>query len=121
MVTTPRTSAFSGSSDTASITVTAVNDAPTFFVSGDGKVTTDFADTVNSVTVQAGSNILVAGLGLSNFALARYNTDGSPDHTFSGDGNLTTPFANSSEAYSVTVQNDGKILELIGVNEFSQL
>ncbi len=86
---------------------------------GDGMVTTGFGtstDTAYSVTVQADGKILVAGIsyngaGDTDFALARYNTDGSLDTTFDGDGKVTTPIgAGHDRAYSVTVQADGKIL-----------
>ena len=47
----------------------------------------------------------------TDFILARYNNDGSPDNTFSGDGKQTTDI-NSSEdiAKSVAIQSDGKII-----------
>ncbi|TAL47629.1 MAG: hypothetical protein EPN89_08335 [Methylovulum sp.] len=86
---------------------------------GDGKVTTDFGssfDYGNSVTVQADGKILVAGntallLGISDFALVRYNSDGSLDTRFNGDGKVTTGFGSAdSFGYSVTVQANGKIL-----------
>ena len=68
-----------------------------------------------SMAVQADGKILVAGIssnGTDNdFALARYNTDGSLDTSFSGDGKLTIGFGfGHDEANSVTVQSDGKIL-----------
>jgi len=59
---------------------------------GDGKVTTDFTDNINGiengkcVTVQADGKILVAGECEGDFAIVRYNTDGSLDTTFSNDG-----------------------------------
>jgi len=101
----------------------AVNSAPSFFTTG-GKVTTDFNDfhvrnneyvsIAQSVTVQADGKILVAGYtGYKryDFALVRYNPDGSLDTSFSGDGKVTTDFGGSSDSgHSVTVQSDGKIL-----------
>jgi uncharacterized delta-60 repeat protein len=64
--------------------------------SGDGKLTTDVgtgADYGQSVTLQANGKVLVAGRSSNgsndDFALVRYNTDGSLDTTFSGDGKLT--------------------------------
>ncbi|MCX7401454.1 MAG: DUF4347 domain-containing protein, partial [Planctomycetales bacterium] len=111
------TSAFSTASDTASITVTAINDAPTFF-SGDGIVTTDFGtsnDFGYSVTLQPDGKIVVAGL-ISNgsntdFALTRYNADGSLDTSFGTGGIVTTDLgAYDDYATSVTLQSDGKIV-----------
>jgi len=96
----------------------STNTAPSFSSNGDGKVTTDFGsfDYGISVAVQADGKILVSGLiaygvGDADFALARYNPDGSLDTGFDGDGKVTTalsPFDDVS--YSVTVQADGKIL-----------
>ena len=78
----------------------------------DGKVTTDLggADYGHSVAVQADGNILVAGTSGDNFALVRYNVNGSLDTSFDADGKLTTDFGSGDQANSVTVQADGKIL-----------
>ncbi|MGZ8190947.1 MAG: hypothetical protein ACXWTS_06915, partial [Methylococcaceae bacterium] len=86
--------------------------------SGDGKVTTDFGsgsyDVGQSLSVQANGKILVAGYSnVGNdwdFALVRYNSDGSLDTSFSGDGKVTTPVSSIDYGASVTVQADGKIL-----------
>ncbi len=85
---------------------------------GDGKVTTDFAgsdDVTQGLAIQANGKIVVAGHsnqgGNRNFALARYNANGSLDITFDGDGKVTTDFAGSSDhAYSVVIDGDGKIV-----------
>ena len=45
-----------------------------------------------------------------DFALARYNADGSLDSSFSGDGMQTTDFGGSDVASGVAVQGDGKIV-----------
>ena len=105
--------------DTVAITVNSVNDAPTFLV-GDGLVTTTFgagADEGRSVVIQPDGKIVVVGLGQIgpsyDFAIARYNVDGSLDTSFGGgDGKVTTGLSMSSAdvAYSVTLQPDGKIL-----------
>ena len=53
--------------------------------SDDGTLVTDFGTDVDegySVTVQADGKILVAGTSGNDFALARYNTDGTLDTTF---------------------------------------
>ena len=86
--------------------------------SGDGKVTTDFGgnDGGYSVVMQADGKILVSGATFVNyssydFALARYNSDGSLDTTFSGDGKVTTDFGEGDDhGYSVVMQPDGKII-----------
>ncbi|MCP4968923.1 MAG: hypothetical protein GY926_27305, partial [bacterium] len=94
--------------------------------SGDGIVTTDIGVAVGStddedhgrsITLQSDGQILVAGwsdkAGGRDFALVRYNTDGTLDTTFDTDGIVTTDVAPGSAdayAYSVTEQSDGKIL-----------
>ncbi len=68
--------------------------------SGDGKQITGFGaetnDQANGVALQGDGKIVVAGstssFGGSDFALARYNPNGSLDTTFSGDGKQTTDF-----------------------------
>jgi uncharacterized delta-60 repeat protein/uncharacterized repeat protein (TIGR01451 family) len=84
----------------------------------DGKVTTDFAgdiDLAYGLTIQGDGKIVAAGRavvsGNRNFALARYNPDGSLDTVFSGDGKVTTDFSGSfAQAYAVAIQGDGKIV-----------
>ena len=86
----------------------------------DGKVTTDFAghsDLALGLAIDADGKIVVAGYsdqgatGSTDFALARYNTDGSLDGTFDDDGKVTTDFAGSQDfAYSVAIDADGKIV-----------
>lgn len=54
--------------------------------------------------------------GNTDFAIARLNSDGTPDTTFNGDGQLLVPFnllgtsAGEDVATSVSLQADGKIL-----------
>ncbi len=45
-----------------------------------------------------------------NFALARYNANGTFDTSFSGDGKLITDFGGNQTNCSLTLQSDGKIL-----------
>ncbi|HQH86392.1 MAG TPA: tandem-95 repeat protein, partial [Anaerolineaceae bacterium] len=86
--------------------------------SGDGKLTNDFGsgyDHAQAVAVQADGKIVAAGYASNgsndDFALARYNPDGSLDTTFSGDGLLTTAFGSGNDgADAVAVQADGKIV-----------
>lgn len=84
---------------------------------GDGKATTVFGsrdDKARAVVVQPDGKIVVAGYAYINtypdFALARYNADGSLDPTFDGDGKVTTPVGISSEVYALALQPDGKIV-----------
>lgn len=57
---------------------------------GDGKVITDLGgiETATSVTVQNDGKILLAGTSDGNFALVRYNTDGSLDNSFNANGRV---------------------------------
>ncbi|MCX6873578.1 MAG: hypothetical protein NTW21_07195 [Verrucomicrobia bacterium] len=86
---------------------------------GTGKVTTNFVgnsrDHSSSIVVQSDGKIVVAGQSLNgsnqDFALARYNTDGTLDTTFNGTGKVTTDFFGQEErCCGVALQNDGKIV-----------
>ncbi|MCK9424447.1 MAG: T9SS type A sorting domain-containing protein [Ignavibacteriaceae bacterium] len=85
----------------------------------DGIVTTAIGaagDVANSVTIQSDGKIVVAGyVGgggfINDFAVARYNSDGSLDNTFDTDGIVTTAIGSASDVgYSVAIQSDGKIV-----------
>ena len=98
----------------------AAGDLDTTF-DADGWVAADFGtnfDTGRAVAVQADGKIVVAGSTGSafnvpvDFALARYNTNGTLDTSFGVGGRVTTDFAGNDldEAYSVAIQADGKIV-----------
>ena len=57
---------------------------------------------------------MVAGFSsidnISNFALVRYNADGSLDTTFDGDGKVITPIGSSATASSLIIQSDSKLV-----------
>jgi len=72
-------------------------------------------DRASAVTIQLDGKILVAGFSNNgvdpDFALVRYNANGSLDGTFGNGGRVTTPIGTSYDYISdVTVQADGKIL-----------
>ncbi|PYS98597.1 MAG: hypothetical protein DMF63_15490 [Acidobacteria bacterium] len=90
----------------------------------DGSLDTAF-DTDGTVTIsnfraagcaiQSDGKILVSGYSLgsssTDFALVRYNPDGSPDTSFGGNGRVTTPIGTSGDyAYALAIQSDGKII-----------
>ena len=82
-----------------------------------GMVTTPFRydDCGQSMTLQPDGKIVVAGYshnGSSNdFALARYNSDGSLDPSFGTAGKVITPVGSfDNQARTVAVQSDGKIV-----------
>ena len=86
--------------------------------SGDGKVTTAVGssqDQARSVVLQSDGKIVAAGFSDNgsnyDFAVVRYNADGSLDTTFSGDGIVTTAVGLALDtANSVVMQSDGKIV-----------
>ncbi|OKI12877.1 hypothetical protein A6A07_17270 [Streptomyces sp. CB03911] len=80
-----------------------------------GKVVTDFGsggiNEAFAVAVQADNKVVAAGLNGGDFALARYNTDGSPDAGFGTGGTVLTDFGGGADAvHGVTVQADGRIV-----------
>ncbi len=93
------------------ITVSAVNDAPTFN-RGDGKLMTAFATSadVKSVVVQPDGKIVVVGFAGSAIVMARYEANGVLDSGFGTAGLVSTIVGSSSEGWSVALQADGKIL-----------
>jgi uncharacterized delta-60 repeat protein len=83
----------------------------------DGKVTTDFGsrfEEASSVAIQPDGKIVAAGFSgdflVGDFALARYNRDGSLDTSFDADGTVTTDFGSFDQALGVAIQPDGRIV-----------
>ncbi|MCK9424351.1 MAG: T9SS type A sorting domain-containing protein [Bacteroidales bacterium] len=82
-----------------------------------GKVTTKIGpgnNSIRSLNIQPDRKIVVAGFAdngtYTDFALSRYNIDGSLDKTFGTDGALTTSFGEFSVSFSAAIQPDGKIM-----------
>src|SRR5581483_7324622 len=72
-------------------------------------------DGARAVAIQSDGKIVVIGFSDANrdfdFALARYNPDGSLDTSFGGDGKVLTDFGGSDdEAFGVAIQADGRIV-----------
>ncbi|WDF42272.1 calcium-binding protein [Streptomyces sp. T12] len=87
------------------------------FGGGDGVSITSFSDVGGAVAQDMalqpdGKIVLVGYSGETNFdfALARYNSDGSLDTTFSGDGRVTTDLGGYNWGETVVVQSSGKIV-----------
>jgi uncharacterized delta-60 repeat protein len=87
----------------------------------DGIVTTDIGrasdDSAEAVALRRDGKIVVAGGSLcascnrGNFAVARYEVDGSLDRGFGVDGIVTTPFnQGNAHAYGVVLESHGKVL-----------
>lgn len=104
----------------------------------DGTVTTDFPPngsvSLGGMVIQTDGKIVAAGtvcwdveqneLGLCDFALARYNTDGRLDSSFGGDGRVETNVSQfegyDDFAAAVAVQSDGKIVAAGGTDDSSK-
>ena len=98
--------------------VAAPGDLDTSF-NGTGVVTTSLGNGIdmnNGVAIQMDGRIVVAGQSYNgtnfDFAVARYNPDGTLDTSFSTDGLLTTDLNTNSWdiALDVAIQTDGKIV-----------
>jgi uncharacterized delta-60 repeat protein len=84
----------------------------------DGTVVTDFsgrAEHIFALVLQPDGKIVAAGFteGDTNddFALARYNSDGTLDMSFGAGGKLHTDFLNNRDVgYALAIQPDGKIV-----------
>lgn len=81
-----------------------------------GKVLTAIGtgdDEGRALAFQPDGKILVAGYAKSSqrdFALVRYNTDGSLDLGFGPGGHVTTDFGDYNEAQALALQSDGRII-----------
>jgi uncharacterized delta-60 repeat protein len=80
------------------------------------------------VALQADGKIIAAGTVFvdfnpgessnTDFALARYNPDGTPDATFGNGGQVSTDFLGlEDDAFSVLIQPDGKIVAIGSAND----
>lgn len=87
----------------------------TTFGSG-GKVMTSFGQTgrIEAVALQKDQKIVAAGwsfvTGGQDFAVARYNANGSLDASFGDGGRVTTDFTTGDEGNAVVIQPDSKIV-----------
>src|SRR5207245_5340246 len=83
---------------------------------GGGRVLTNFAgrDEASALALQSDGKIVVAGFsgagGRQDFAVARYNPDGSLDPSFGSGGRVLTDFGGDDEAAALALQSDGKIV-----------
>jgi uncharacterized delta-60 repeat protein len=83
-----------------------------------GKIITPIdtiSDEGNSMVIQSDHKIILGGTTKNSFtsfdfALIRYNNDGTLDNTFGTGGKVITPIEEQSEGYSVAIQSDGKII-----------
>jgi len=72
------------------------------------------SDSANSVALQGDGKIVVGGYAFApnnnDFAVARYNANGTLDTAFNGTGKATADFSKLDYGRSVAVQSDGKIV-----------
>src|SRR5688572_8508761 len=105
------------------IALAASGDLDTTFGGGDGLVISypvpsdpGRSDHASDLAIQPNGKIIAVGgsyvysTGNSDFAVLRFNTDGSLDSTFSGDGRLITNLGGSDRANGVAIQPNGKIV-----------
>ena len=101
---------------------------------GDGKKTIAFDlggsnnDQANAVKIQSDGKIVVAGsarvsFGVSDFAVARLNSNGSLDTSFDGDGKRRSSLSGDDEARGMALQSNGRIVlagysNAVGDNDF---
>ncbi|NCX96747.1 MAG: hypothetical protein EBX41_10185, partial [Chitinophagia bacterium] len=84
---------------------------------------------IYGIALQTDGKIVVAGYSYNgsnnDFALARYNTDGSLDTTFGSAGKVVTDFGSAADQVNgIALQKDGKIIVAgyatsAGANDFA--
>ena len=101
------------------LTTTSTHGTPDTTFGAKGAVVTAIGtsdDEINSLKLQSDGKIVAAGqsqvsAGVNQFALVRYNTDGSLDTTFGKGGIVTTRIVSGDcMAYDVVIQGDGKLV-----------
>jgi uncharacterized delta-60 repeat protein len=119
-----------GNGDFALVRYNSNGTLDTTFGTG-GKVITDFGFLQQgysyafgySVAVQLDGKIVVAGVAYigpgRDFALARYNSNGTLDNSFGTGGKVMSDFTRDDAAFSVAVQPDGKIV-LAGMSDVAR-
>lgn len=104
-----------------SVHAVGIGDLDPSFGTG-GKATTAFGATTNeqsnAIAIQSDGKVVMVGYtnagSTQDFAIARYNTNGTLDNTFGAGGKVTTDFdgtnSRNDAAQAVAIQSDGKIL-----------
>ena len=81
--------------------------------SGDGVATAFFGEGITATPAALAfqdGRIVVGGTAAGDFALARFNPDGSLDTSFGGDGTVLTDFGGTDAVAALAVQPDGKLV-----------
>jgi uncharacterized delta-60 repeat protein len=82
----------------------------------DGKAVGDFEAAATAMVLQPDGKIILAGTSQTNiitgsdFSVARFNPDGTPDTGFGSGGKVFTDFTSMDEAYAVALAADGQIV-----------
>lgn len=64
-----------------------------------------------AIALQSDGKILISGHADGDFAVMRYNTNGTLDTTFGNSGYTTTDFGNSQDkVYAISIRPDGRII-----------
>jgi uncharacterized delta-60 repeat protein len=83
-----------------------------------GIVIDNFVYKANALLLQPDGKIIVGGFrvltkfGGYDFALIRFNTDGTKDSTFGKDGNVSTHLGSDGIINAISIQHDGKIIAI---------
>jgi uncharacterized delta-60 repeat protein len=78
-----------------------------------GQVITDFTgtnDSAGAIALDNNQKIIVVGVVNSQFAVARYTSNGVLDTTFDSDGKVTTSIGSGAAAWAVAVDSTNKIV-----------
>ncbi|MFH0866803.1 MAG: C1 family peptidase, partial [Bacteroidota bacterium] len=83
-----------------------------FGSNGETSIDFGYGSEATSLALQSDDKVVVAGTDEGNydFALARFNTNGSLDYSFGSAGKVTTDFGGYERGSSVAIQTDGKIV-----------
>jgi uncharacterized delta-60 repeat protein len=95
----------------------------TFNTTGYVLTTIGASPVANDIKIQADNKIVLGGASSNNnvnqFALIRYNTDGSLDSTFGNLGKLTILISDSSGINSIAIQTDGNVV--VGGSSYNKI
>jgi uncharacterized delta-60 repeat protein len=88
-----------------------------------GIVRSDFGaplDAAADVALQLDGKIVAAGVSAGDFAVARYNANGSLDSSFGTGGFVRTDFGSFDQATALALQSDGKVVVVgFGLGSFA--
>ncbi len=98
-----------------------LNGTPDNTFDGDGLAQVPSLQQANALAIQTDGKIVVAGIALpgdTDLALARFNSNGSPDTTFDGDGVATLALPLNQSIFDIAIQPDGKIIVVGNTGSF---